>query len=92
MFGHGFRRAWYRWIANFNTLPTMSLSNTAVTDCRVQFCRLMVITNDTWCHFGARASLALEAWSSLASQWIYDTSQRLFVVSTSLSMAFGLEC
>ena len=53
MFGHGLRRAWYRWIANFNAHPTMSLSNTAVTGCRVQFDRLMVITTHKlvpfWC-------------------------------------------
>ena len=63
MFGHGFRRAWYRWIANSNALPTVCVSQPSVTGCRVQFCRLMVITNNTWCHFGARASLALEAWA-----------------------------
>ena len=31
MFGHGFGRAWYRWIANFNALLTVSLSIAAVT-------------------------------------------------------------
>ena len=66
------------------------VSQLAVTGCRVQFCRLMVITKHklvpTWCKglFGARGM------GSLSWLWIYDTIERVFVVPQAPPKLFGL--
>ena len=60
MFGHQFRRAWYRWIAKFNAVPTMCVLQPAMTGGLALCCR---IAKCTWCQFGARASLACKAWA-----------------------------
>ena len=90
VFGHGFRRAWYRWIANFNALPTVCVLQLPVTGCRVQFYRLMVITKHKLVPFWCKGLFGTRGMGSSSSQWIYDTSQRVFVVLQASPKLFGL--
>ena len=90
MFGHGFRRAWYRWIANFNAVLTVSLCSAAVTGCRVQFCRLMVITKHKLVPFWCKCLFGVQGTRSLSSLWIYDTIDRALVVPQAFPWLLGL--
>ena len=90
MFGHAFRRAWYRWIANFNALPTVCVLQLSVTGCRVQFDRLMVITKHKLVPFWCKGLFDMQGMRSLSCQWIYDTVERVFVVPQAPPKLFGL--
>ena len=90
MFGHGFRRAWYRWIANFNAVPTQCVLQLPELGCRVQFDRLMVITKHKLVPFWCKGLFGMQGMASLSCQWIYESSERVFVVPQAFSWLLGL--
>ena len=90
MFGHGFRRAWYGWVANFNAVPTRCVLQLPELGCRVQFDRLMVITKHKLVPFWCKGLFGMQGMGSLSCQWIYESSERVFVVPQAFSWLLGL--